>query len=271
MRVFSTDEFRYDTLNMLTAQIDDLEALRMAVNSRLRILTTPKDKEDEDSKRRGFGLTDEHDSNILAPIRVVADGVTDLEKGAIKEVERYMKNRKTSPWRDFLDDPMTKGVGAKQLARLLGATGDPAWHRVLDRPRTVSELWSYCGYAVVNGAAPARRKGQRSNWSPDARSRARMIAESCLKSGGHYADIYRETKEHYAGAVHDRECAQCGTRKKDGSPGLPALPTTPLKDGHVHARALRAISKELLRDLWIEARKHHGLTVELGAPIDQAA
>jgi hypothetical protein len=271
---FDEDEFRYDSLNMFTAMLDDLEHLRMAQANRLRILTTSKDvltvpkKEGKKGTRYGFGMNWERNGNILGPIDRVLTVVTDLEKESIKSVEHMMRS-KTSPWREFLADPMTKGVGAKQLARLLGATGDPSWHVAQKRPRIVSELWAYSGYSVVEGAAQARRKGQKSNWSPDARSRARMIAESCLKTpGGHYAGIYYETKEHYKGAVHDRECSQCGTRREaDGTPGIPALATTPLRDGHIHARALRAISKELLRDLWKEARRHRGLSVELGAPL----
>lgn len=267
-RLFNKNEFRYDSLNMFTAMLDDLEYVRMAQANRVRILTTPKDQVDKKGNQYGFGLTWENGSDILEPMTRIMTGVTDLEKDAIKSVEGMMRS-KTSPWREFLASPMTKGVGAKQLARLLGATGDPSWHVAQNRPRTVSELWAYSGYSVVEGAAQARRKGQKSNWSPDARSRARMIAESCLKTpGGHYAEIYHATKAHYQGAVHDRECSQCGTRRKaDGTPGIPALASTPLRDGHVHARALRAISKELLRDLWKEARRHRGLSVELGAPL----
>jgi hypothetical protein len=266
MPTYDMDVFAYDTLNMQTAQLDDLEWLRMSITNRLRILTTPKDQVDKDGKTRGHGLTRESDPNIVLPIEAALTGTLALEKDSIKAVERYMRR---SPWRSFLDDEKTRGVGAKQLARLLGATKDPAWNHAAGRPRTVSELWSYCGYAVVDGAAPRRARGQKANWSHDARSRARMIAESCLKSGGHYAEIYYASKEHYQGAVHVAECAQCGkgANKVTGTPGVPALAGSPLKDGHVHARALRAISKELLKDLWVEARRHRGLTVEPGAPL----
>lgn len=270
MQRYDKSTFRYDTLNMMTAQLDDLETLRIAVSNRLRILTTPLDKMDKDGQTRGFGLVHGVDPELPPVEHTLAETIR-LEAYYIKEIEAYMRK---SPWADFLKDPMTKGVGAKQLARLLGATGDPAWHVAQDRPRRVSELWSYCGYSVVNGAAPRREKGKKANWSQDARSRARMIAEKTLIPKGHYyTDIYLPTKAHYQGAVHTRECAQCGKAadKKTGAPGVPALPTTPLKPGHIHARALRAVSKELLKDLWIEARRHRGLTVELGAPLDEVA
>lgn len=244
------DGFDYSVLNALTAQIDDLENLRIAVGNRRRILVTPRDQADADGLHRGLGLT-EDDVLVLGPITAVAEGVEALEVQAIKAVEKYMK---MSPWRPWLDSPASKGVGSKQLARLLGAIGDPYWHTAEDRPRRVSELWAYSGYAVIGGRAPVRRKGVQGNWSDDARKRAWLIAGSCVKSGGRYRDVYDAAKARYADAVHDGECVRCGPAKK------PAQPGSPISDGHRHARALRAIAKELLRDLWIESRRQHGVT-----------
>jgi hypothetical protein len=244
-----TDGFNYSVLNALTAQIDDLEQVRIAVDNRRRVLVTPRDKIDKDGKSRGLGLT-EDDTLILGPIDLVVEGVVSLEKQAVRSVEKYMRH---SPWGPWLDSERSRGVGAKQLARLLGATGDPYWHVAEDRPRRVGELWSYSGYAVRDGEAPKRRRGEQSNWSDDARKRGRLISESCLKSGGYYEGIYREMKVHYADAVHNRECRQCGPS------GKPALPGSPISDGHRHSRALRKATKELLRDLWVESRRQHGV------------
>lgn len=250
-----TDGFDYAVLNALTAQVDDLEGLRIAVGNRRRILVLPRDQADADGLHRGLGLTDD-DTLVLGPINAVNDGIGALEDQAVKGIEKYMRK---SPWRGWLDSPESKGVGAKQLARLLGATGDPYWHAAEDRPRLVSELWSYCGYAVVDGRAPARRKGVQANWSDDARKRAWLIAGSCVKSGGHYREVYDAAKLHYADAVHGSECVRCGPS------GKPALPGSAISDGHRHARALRAIAKELLKDLWIESRRQHGAADEAAA------
>lgn len=246
-------KFEYTHLNAFAAQVDDLENLRIALANRHRVMVTPLDVVDEDGTRRGLGLRadDPQDALLLAPISAAIDGVTALEAAAIKHVQKYMR---ASPWGPWLADERRKGVGEKQLARLLGATGDPCWHSVLDRPRLVSELWSYTGYAVIDGKAPTRRKGVQANWSDDARKRAWLIASSCVKSGGYYRSVYDATKEHHADAVHAALCVRCGPS------GKPAQPGSPISDGHRHARALRAISKELLRDMWIEARKHRGLT-----------
>lgn len=247
--------FAYPFLSTFAAQVDDLEALRVALANRRRLMVTPADEEDKDGIRRGLGLSmdDPEDALLLAPIALTVEGVTDLENGAIKFLQKYMA---AGPWGPWLADGKSKGVGAKQLARLLGATGDPCWHNGQNRPRLVSELWSYCGYSVVDGAAPARRKGTQINWSTEARKRAWLIAGSCVKTGGdgHYRAIYDKSRAHYADAVHTGVCVRCGPS------GKPAQPGSPLNDGHKHGRALRAIAKELLRDLWVEARVHRGLT-----------
>lgn len=243
-------EFDYSVLNALTAQIDDLEGLRVAVANRRRLLIQPRDVIDKDGISRGLGL-DPDDQMIVAPVSVTIDGITALEERAIKAVEKYMR---LSPWRPWLDSPDSKGVGAKQLARLLGATGDPAWNDRADRPRLLSELWSYCGYAVVGGAAPRLKQGQKANWSHDARKRAWLIATSCLKSGGPFRAFYDAAKERYEGAVHEVPCGRCtGRGEKAAEVG------SPLKPAHIHGRGLRAMSKEVLRQVYREARRHRGL------------
>jgi hypothetical protein len=247
--------FAYPFLSAFAAQVDDLETLRVALANRHRLMVTPADEEDKDGLRRGLGLSmnNPEDAVLLAPIAVSIKGVADLEDGAIKYLQKYMAN---GPWGAWLASPKTKGVGAKQLARLLGETGDPCWHSGENRPRKVSELWSYCGYSVVEGAAPARRKGTQINWSTEARKRAWLIAGSCVKTGGgsYYREVYDKSRAHYADAVHTAVCVRCGPS------GKPAQIDSPLNDGHKHGRALRAIAKELLRDLWVEARVHRGLT-----------
>lgn len=44
-----------------------------------------------------------------------------------------------------------------------------------------------------------------------------------------------------------------------GTKNRPAPIGTPLSAGHQHARALRAMGNEILRDLWREARRLHGV------------
>lgn len=218
--------------------LDDFEKLRIAMGNRLYIMT--KTEADEDGVVRGFGLS--VDDPRVKDYAAIVDDLADMEMDLIKGVQ---KTTKAGPFGPFIKD--AKGVGEKQAARLLACIGDPYWHVVEDRPRTVSELWAYCGMHVVEKEAPRRKKGVKSNWNSDARKRVWLIANSCIKTKGHYRDVYDAARAHYSEATHTKECAQCGHAK----------PGSPLKDGHKHARAIRRVSKEVLKDLWLEAKALH--------------
>lgn len=226
-------------LAMTADSVDDLERTRIAAENRLRQLT--RTGEDADGLERGYGLTMEHpavkrQADILAQLQAT-------EHTAVLALQRAMREHPLGPW-----VKTQKGIGEKQAARLLAAIGDPYWNTLYDRPRTVSELWAYCGYDVRGGQGPRRRKGQQLNWSQDARMRSRMIAESIIKAGGPYREVYDVRKAATEDRVHVAECPQCV-----GS----ANPGDPWRDGHRHADALRVVAKTVLKDLWIEARRIH--------------
>jgi hypothetical protein len=105
------------------------------------------------------------------------------------------------------------------------------------------------------GVAPRRQRGVRANWSSTAKMRAFLVAESCIKQlDGGYRRVYDAARVKYADAVHEVACVRCGPR------GNPAPPGSPLSDGHKHGRGLRAVAKQVLKDLWREARAVHDPT-----------
>jgi len=156
----------------------------------------------------------------------LAAALAQLEKDATKELCRALRAHRFGPW-----VARTVGVGEKQGARLVASIGDPLRYvdgqtgEVVDR--TVSKLWAYCGYRPDQ----KRTKGQRSNWNATAKMRARRVAESCLKAKARspYGPVYDNAREKYAS-------------REDWS------------DLRRHNAALRVISKEVLKDLWREAR-----------------
>ncbi len=237
-----------DPFLILAAEVlDDLEKARIANENRLRQLT--RTGEDADGQERGFGLTLDHPD--VARLAAIVDGLAESERRAEANLRRYMRRHPLGLWIQA-----QKGIGDKQGARLLAAIGDPYWNDLHDRPRTVSELWAYCGLHTVpsNGGpwiAAARKKGERANWSADAKMRVYLIAVSCMKTDGPYRVMYVQAREKYADAVHPLACRRCGPS------GKPAEAGTSLSLGHKHARALRLISKAILRDLWCEAHRLH--------------
>lgn len=129
----------------------------------------------------------------------------------------------------------------------------------------------------VAGVAPRRRKGAHANWNAQARSRAWLIANSCLKQpvGTRYRDVYIDGRAKYADAVHTSCCERCtacttcgNAASKNKTEHLAehgcdnrrlsvAGPGSPLSPAHQHARALRLIAKEVLKDIYVEAKAWH--------------
>ncbi|MGO4984474.1 hypothetical protein [Collinsella sp. Sow4_E3] len=217
------------TLYTLAQYLDDVEGLRKAQANRARILTATEP--DEDGVVRGFGYDETHP--VVAVVTAQLEQLAGLEHAAILELQRVMRRHPLNAWRKT-----AKGVGEKQLARLLAAVGDPYLRADTGQPRTVSQLWAYCGLHTLPGdggnEAARRRKGQQANWSTDAKTRAYLIAMSCVKQTG---SEYR--------AVYDARRAHTATTRPDWTPG------------HSHNDALRIVSKRVLRDLWRAARDHY--------------
>ena len=249
-------------LYTLAQWLDDVEGLRKAQANRLRILTAIDP--DEDGVVRGFGYDETHP--VVAVTQATIAQLDQIEHAAILDLQRAMRKHPLNEWRKT-----RKGVGEKQLARLLAAIGDPYMRADTGQPRTVSQLWAYSGLHVFptghphpdtqaprargdstsSGGQPGvdaqtfpapagthtaarRQKGVKANWSTDAKTRAYLIATSCIKQPG---TEYR--------AVYDQRRERTAETHPDWTPG------------HSHNDALRILSKRILRDLWRAARDYH--------------
>lgn len=226
----------YVFLRLAAETLEDIERVRIAAENRARALTHPE---------QNIGLPE--DDPVVEAAQELAAKLQGIESDAEKAVKKVVRQTPLGPW-----VKQAIGVGEKQAGRLLGVIGNPRYRVDGEtgeiHERTVGQLWSYCGYAVRDGVAPKRKRGEQGNWNPKARMRAYLIAESCMKSPtSPYRRLYEDAREKYADSKHEHSCAQCGAK------GKPAQPGTDLRDGHKHARALRIVAKEVLRDMWIAA------------------
>jgi hypothetical protein len=201
--------------------LDDLEAVRIANGNRIGAI----EREYGDA----FGL-----DAIQAHLRAT-------EHQAELELIRLWRRHPLAPWaKDY------RGVGEKSIARLVAIVGDPA-----DRPNP-GKLFAYCGHG--DPARSVKRKGMTQAelfkaGNPRAKKQVWLIATSLLKAGNR--DAYDAARLKYQDALHEAACVRCGPA------GHPALPGSPLSDGHKHARGLRALGKTFLLDLWLAARDLH--------------
>lgn len=260
--------------------LDGIEDLRKRTENRLRALLLHLDLIEPGAKAakvRTAGailpITKEMTKHLRA--------IDKMEHEVELSLRRAMRRHPLGP---FIQS--VRGLGLKQAGRLIGTIGDPYIKyasidldtgEVIEPPRArrgPAELWAYCGYHVIDGMAPARRKGEKANWNSAAKMRAFLCSEAGMKNGVRKLDgiddktdagydyahreaisplgqVYLDARIEYADATHERECKRCGPA------GKPAPVGSPLSEGHKHARALRLVSKEILRLLWVESKRLH--------------
>ncbi len=239
-------------LDLFALCLDDLEKTRIANANRLAQLV--RGEPDSDGVVRGFAVSP--DDPQARRLQSIVDGLAALEHEAELNLKRAFRAHPLFPWAKAL-----RGVGEKQAARLLSAVGDPYIRPEMvlpdesirpAGPRTVSALWAYCGYHVIDGEAPRRRRGARSNWSQSAKTRAYLIAMSCLKQLVKPCHTTDEGAQHVEGCrcspfrlVYDKRRAHTATTH-------PEWP--PIRS---HNDAIRVMTKAILKDLWRAARLHH--------------
>lgn len=213
----------------------DLQEMRKAIGNRLF-----------QTKKRG----------IFDPVLgATIEQLQDMEAAVGKEMETCLADAlpEVVPWVE-----KQPGVGLLSLARLLAQTGHPVftvphhWEGkggkrklVADAPmtRTVGQLWQYCGV----GGPSKKKKGELGFWNPQAKMCAYLVATNCMKQKGKggYRAVYDARRLRTADKKHSELCVRCGPS------GKPAQVGSEWSDGHAMADALRIVSKELLRDLWV--------------------
>jgi hypothetical protein len=83
-----------------------------------------------------------------------------------------------------------KGLGEMLAAKLI-ATID------IERADSVSALWRYCGYAVIDGERERPKKGEKLHYNKTAKTVCYLIGSSFLRSGSPYRKVYDNAKIYY--------------------------------------------------------------------------
>lgn len=118
-------------LAFLAESLNDIEHLRIAAENRLRQMET--------GALIGLSAKD------LTTAQSIVDELAKVEHQVTLQLQGAMRRH---PLGAYVKG--AAGVGEKQGARLLAATGNPYWNARDDRPRRgPAELWAYCGFHVL--------------------------------------------------------------------------------------------------------------------------
>lgn len=220
---------------------EDIEKYRKAARNQLRILTLPTDVPDEDGVCRGMGAP--LDSPAVAPLVAFLARLDESEKEVKRSLEKSFK--KDSPLAQVVAD--THGLGVPMVVKLLGVIGDPYIKPAqvdletgelleAERPRTLSELFAYCGVAPHT----RKKKGVKCTYNPLAQSTLWNMAEAVQKipaGKSELKDTWTKWKTYYSTREDDKGKQWTWT--------------------HVKLAAHRKVAREILKTLYFEAKKVH--------------
>lgn len=160
---------------------------------------------------------------LLAARQHPADGRKALEK----RLTVLAKATPLWPWAEGV-----RGLGALSLAKVYGECGDPGAYR------SEAALWKRAGLAVIDGGRQRLVGGDAAlahGYSPERRSTFFVVADCLLKAQGK-----GEAAGPYRRIYDDRKALE-----------RPRVES----DGHAHNRAMRFMTKRLLRDAFRVARQ----------------
>jgi hypothetical protein len=123
-----------------------------------------------------------------------------------------------------------RGIGIITAAKIVSEID-------ITRCNTVSALWRYAGYGVVDGRREKPVKGEKLHYNRRLKIAVRLACEGMLKARSPYAEIYATAKETFAATHPDATKMHC------------------------HNAALGKQAKVFLCHLWERWRKLEGLPV----------
>lgn len=228
------------------------------------------------SGNRSSSMTAELDDKDKEFLAAVSTGLDQVEHVAEKELKRHLRGY---PIYEQWLKPQP-GCGTKMSGVIIASVN-------IHRCETVSQLWAYCGLAVVDGHAQKRVRGQKANYNPWLKSKLvkvlgdNLIRYSKLDETGTYVRSttkkpiarseswrrYYDDYKHRLQSMRIPVCAACegkGKVKKTAcancnGTGGPA--PWGVSDGHRHNAARRYMVKMFLQQMWIRWRELEGLPV----------
>jgi hypothetical protein len=177
-------------------------------------------------------------SNRLSALEDGSD--TDPNSGQYEELEQWYETfdalevrldkqvaAKVKDWPIYPYITAVRGIGPMLAAKVVSLVD-------IERANTVSALWRYAGFAVINGERERPVKGERLHYNKRLKTACYLVALSFLRQGSPYRRIYDSAKEYYQA---NRDWTK----------------------GHIHMASLRKMTKVFLAHCWFYWRTLEGL------------
>lgn len=143
--------------------------------------------------------------------------------------------------------------------------------QMVDPPyaRTISGLWKFSGFDVVDGHAPKRTAGEKLTYNSQLRSMCWRTGSSLLRVKGKFYEYYVAEKQKYIQKYVNQGWNIVPASKLPKKDGKMVEADGFISEGHIHNMALRKMIKRFLACLWLEWRKAEGLPATMPYAIDQ--
>jgi hypothetical protein len=171
-----------------------------------------------------------------------------LEQSSLKQVtinfEKMMKayGATVGPIWNWLVS--IRGIGDGLAAQLLALIDD------IGKFDTVSKLWRFSGYAVIDGKREYPTKGKTLTYNKTLKSTVYLCGEQFVKHQSPlYVPIYYAEKERQR-RLHPEPVSNGNGGKK-------------YTDGHINYRAYRKMNKIFLQHLWLKWREYEDLPITM--------
>jgi hypothetical protein len=158
-----------------------------------------------------------------------------------------------------------RGMKAGGLAaQVLAQIDDPG------KFATISKLWRFSGYAVIDGEIEHRQKGEKAPFNARLKSIVYLVVDQFIKQQTPvYSDLYYAEKERQRVLHPEPICKECGGACKSKKNGdghtvyrcIECGGMANFTDAHIHNRAIRKVARVFLQHLWLVWRESEGLPV----------
>lgn len=178
-----------------------------------------------DNRIRAAKAGGEDSAGLLRELEAYSERLSAQEQFASERVSERMEDSQIGQRM-----MVVKGVGPMLAAQIIAEVD-------IEMADTVSALWRYAGYAVDDGKAERRKRGEKIHYNPRLKKIMFVLATSFLRSSSPYRRVYDDARDYYA------------------------LNRPEWTKAHCHYAAIRKMMKMFLSHLWLVWRELEGLPI----------